>query len=104
MYGLTYIIAQVETALNTNLIPIPDAPTDVGLPLVAPESCPIFSDTIMQKLLYYNDKATMVEDFETWIAFLEIVANKLGLNPATDFGKLASVLNRYRINEGKIPL
>jgi hypothetical protein len=90
--------------LNEHLKPIPEVPTDVGLPSVAPESCPMFSEDIMQKLQSFNDKAAMIEDFETWMTFLEIVANKLGLNPATDFGKLASVLNRHRVNEGKPPL
>lgn len=104
MHTLTYVIAKVEEAINENIKPSPEMPVEVGLPLVAPDDCPIFSEDIMRKLQFYEDNAIAVEDFETWLTFLEIIANQLELNPATDFGKLASVLNRYRLNSGKDPL
>ena len=99
-----YIIAQVNKALEQNLPAENTNPQDVGQPLVAPESVPVFPDEIMMRLQFYKDKAVAVEDFESWMKFLEIVANDLGLNPATDFPKLASVLNRYRVAENKEPL
>jgi hypothetical protein len=99
----SYIIAQVQMALDQN-IPQEQVPKSSGEPIVAPESAPVFSDEIMCKLKFYKDKAIEVPDFETWMKFLEIVAGELGLNPASDFPKLASVLNRYRVDEGREPL
>jgi len=100
----TYIIAQVGMALDENLLAEDSVPKNVGEPLVAPESAPVFTDDIMRQLQFYKDKAVAVEDFEAWMKFLELVANELKLNPATDFPKIASVLNRYRVDEGKEPL
>lgn len=100
----TYVIAQVQMALDQNLLTEENTPKGLGEPLVAPESIPIFPDTIMTKLQFYKDKAVAVEDFESWMKFLELVTNELKLNPASDFPKLASVLNRYRVDEGKEPL
>jgi len=100
----TYIVAQVQLALDQNLQTEENVPKNVGEPLVAPESLPVFPDEVMTKLQFYKDKAVAVEDFESWMQFLEIVTNELKLNPASDFPKLASVLNRYRVDEGKEPL
>jgi hypothetical protein len=95
----TYIYAQVKDALipETNLEPTID-------PVVAPSLSGIFSDEIMRKLGFYKDTAIYVEDFESWISFLEKVATELGLSPANDLEKLASVFNLYRVEVGKDPL
>jgi len=96
----TYIYAQVNDALTpaTNLEPTIE-------PVVAPSlSSGVFSDDIMRKLGFYKDTAIYVEDFESWISFLEKVATELGLSPANDLEKLASVFNLYRIEVGKDPL
>lgn len=101
----TYIIAQVQDALDQLIETKEDTtPKNLGEPLVAPESVPVFPDELMRRIQFYKSMAIAVEDFESWMAFLERVANELKLNPATDFPKLASVLNRYRVGVGKDPL
>jgi hypothetical protein len=93
----TYIYAAVQNAIDQSL----SAPTQ---PAVAPQSAPIFSDDIMQKLSFYKDKALSVMDFESWMLLLENVAAELKLNPATDFQKIAAVLNLYRVENNLEPL
>jgi len=100
----SYIIAQVQAALDQNLLALEQIPKSSGEPVVAPESLPVFNDEIMRKLKFYADKAITIPDFEAWMQFLELVAGELGLNPASDFPKIASVLNRYRVDDGKEPL
>jgi hypothetical protein len=100
----TYIIAHVQAALDHNLLAAEEVPKGTGEPVVAPESLPVFSDDIMCRMQFFKDKAIAIPDFEAWMQFLELVAGELGLNPATDFPKIASVLNRYRVDEGKEPL
>lgn len=92
----TYIVAKVQEAIDTLT-----APTD---PSVAPESSPVFPDEVMHKLEGYKDKAIGVNDFESFMALLEIVTTDLRLNPSSDFEKIASVLNRYRRENNLEPL
>jgi len=100
----TYIVTHVKAALDEKLMAEEAVPKNTGEPAVAPQSMPVFSDDVMRKLQFFKTKAIEVPDFETWMTFLEIVASELKLNPATDFPKIASVLNRYRVDEGKEPL
>ena len=101
----TYIIAHVQAALDGNLV-LDEAllPRTPGEAVVAPESTPVFSDDIMRKLQFFKTTAIDIPDFEAWMKFLELVAGELKLNPAVDFPRIASVLNRYRVDEGKEPL
>jgi len=96
----TYIYAKVQEAVDELKDPLKE-PFE---PALAPESAPVFSDEIMRKLDLYKDKAISVNDFESWMALLEKVATETGLNPATDFEKIASVLNRYRRDVNLEPL
>ena len=100
----TYIIAHVTDALDQTLLTQESIPKDVGEPPVFQESTPIFSDDIMRHLQFFKSMAVEIEDFESWMLFLDKVASELKLNPASDFPKIASVLNRYRVDEGKEPL
>ena len=100
----TYIIAHVKDALDQTLLNQEAIPKDIGEPPVFQESTPIFSDEVMRQLQFFKYMAIEIEDFESWMLFLDKVAFKLKLNPATDFPKIASVLNRYRVDEGKEPL
>jgi len=100
----TYIISQVQKALDQNMLAPETIPKNLGDPLIIPESVPVFSTEIMLKLQLYKDMAIAVEDFETWMCFLERITTELNLNPSTDFPKIAGVLNRYRVDAGKDPL
>lgn len=101
---VTYIVAQVQKALDENLMAQDAIPKNLGEPLIAPESATVFPDEVMLRLQFFKNNAIAIEDFESWMIFLEHVTNELKLNPATDFPKIASVLNRYRIDDGKEPL
>lgn len=92
----TYIYAKVQEAV--------DQLTDPLAPAVAPESAAVFSDEVMRKLLLFKDTAIAIPDFESWMILLESVAIEIGLNPAIDFQKIASVLNGYRVDVGLEPL
>jgi len=100
----TYIIAQVQQVLDQNLLAEETTPKNVGEPVVIPESVPVFPEEIMRRIKFYRDMAIIIEDFESWMAFLEKIANELKLNPASDFPKIAGVLNRYRLDVGMEPL
>lgn len=97
----TYIYAAVKNALEQN---IENVPGEVLQPLVAPQSAPVFPEDVMRRISFYNDMALNVEDFESWMNLLEHVANETGLSVATDLEKIASVLNRFRMENGKEPL
>lgn len=99
----TYIYATVAQVLAEN---IPEQqPLNSPLePMVASDDDMLFADDVLRKVESYKDKAVLVEDFESWMALLEIIATDLQLSPATDFPKVAAVLNRYRIANGKEPL
>ena len=99
----TYIVSAFQHVLSQNL-PQENLFQEPGEPAVAPENALVFPEDIMKKIQYYKDNAILVEDFESWMAFLENVAIELDLNPAQDLENLASVLNQYRISEGQPPL
>lgn len=76
-----------------------------GEPTVAPNNAgPIFPTDTMKKIHQYRDKALLVPTFEAFMSLLENIATEIGLNPAQDFDKLASILNRYRTETGLGPL
>lgn len=81
-----------------------DTLTDPGQPSVAPEGIPVFDKDLMQRLKLHRSKILNAPDFEAFMALLENIAAEEGLNPAQDFDKLASVLNRFRVEVGKDPL
>ena len=99
----TYIISTLQHVIAQHF-PQEETFNNPGEPSVAPEGTFIFPDDIMKKIEYYKDNAILVDDFESWMAFLENVATELALNPAQDLDDLASVLNQYRVTEGKKPL
>jgi len=101
---LTYIMAHVQNAIDQNLLDGETTLKNLGEPVVIPDTVPVFPDETMRRLRFYKDMALIIEDFESWMMFLEKIANELGLNPASDFPKIAGVLNRYRLDEGKEPL
>lgn len=79
-------------------------PQDVGQPSVAPEGTPVFSDDIMEQINIHKYKALHVTSFEAFLDLLQNIATDVGLNPAQDFDKLASVLNQYRVEKDLEPL
>jgi hypothetical protein len=78
--------------------------SDPSQPTIAPTDVAVFPEEIMSKLGFYKDKAILVEDFEGFSELLQLAAEETGLNPAQDLEKIASVFNRYRIENGKQPI
>jgi len=75
-----------------------------GQPSVAPEGVPVFDRDMMQDIELHRTKILNAPTFEAFMDLLQNIATEVGLNPAQDFDKLASVLNRYRVEEGLEPL
>ena len=100
----TYILRQLLSLGERFDPPEEGLPKDPGKPSVAPSDVPVFEIEVMEKLEYYRDKALLVPTFEAFMDLLENVSNELGLNPAQDYDKLASVLNQYRVEKGLEPL
>ena len=73
-------------------------------PIVAPDDAPVFDLETMEKFKEFQDSAVLAPDFETFSNLLVEVANRLGMNPAVDLPKIASVLNRFRVDAGKEPI
>ena len=79
-------------------------PQEPGSPSVAPDGVPVFDLETKRNLELHKDKVIHAPDFEAFMDLLQNVATEEKLNPAQDFDKLASVLNRFRIDEGLDPL
>ena len=75
-----------------------------GQPSVAPEGMPVFDNDTMEALETHRSKVINTPTFEAFMDLLQNVATEERLNPAQDFDKLASVLNRFRVEEGLEPL
>jgi len=100
----TYVVQNIIKAFE-RFDPRPeDTPDDPGKPSVAPEGSTLFPVETMEQLNDFREKALLVPTFEAFMVLLENVATELDLNPAQDFDKLASVLNRFRTEEGLEPL
>lgn len=79
-------------------------PVEPGSPSVAPDGVPVFDLDTMRALELHKAKVINAPDFEAFMDLLQNIATEENLNPAQDFDKLASVLNRFRIDEGLEPL
>lgn len=98
-----YVIKQVIAAFE-RFDERTEPTADPGKPSVAPKDLPVFDEKTMEHISEYRDKALLVPTFEAFMSLLENIATEVGLNPAQDFDKLASVLNRYRTETGLEPL
>ena len=101
-----YIVSKTIEALErfTSTEELETLPKEPGQPSVAPDGSPVFDTNLMQNLEFHRSKAINAPDFEAFMALLENIATEEGLNPAKDLEKLASVLNRWRVEKGLDPL
>lgn len=99
-----YIIESLLAIGERFDIPDEGIPKEVGKPSVAPSDVPVFDIEIMEQLENYREKALLVPTFEAFMDLLENVSYEIGLNPAQDYDKLASVLNQYRVEKDLEPL
>jgi hypothetical protein len=97
----SYLLKVLSDALDENKELPPNTP---GGPAVAPPGSTPFSAEVMEQLEHYKGKALLIQDFEGFMALLNVIANELKLNPATDLPGIASVFNSYRVAEGLEPL
>ena len=101
----TYVLRHLIASLDHDRFDQPeDVMQDPDKPSVAPLDVPVFEIGTMERLEEYRDKALLVPTFEAFMDLLENVSHEVGLNPAQDYDKLASVLNQYRVEKGLEPL
>jgi hypothetical protein len=99
-----YIRQVFAKVLRTAVAQVENASPGPIEPQVAPDDAPIFADSLMIKLEMYRQKILDVKDFEAFSNLLDEILVALQLNPVSDRTKLASVLNRIRVNQGLVAL
>jgi len=70
----------------------------------APNDFPAFDEPTLAKIGTYKNNALIAENFEQFTKLIEDIANALALVPDLYRAKIASVLNRYRVDSGLAPL
>lgn len=77
-----------------------ETPIDPALPI---EDTGLPAD-IVTKIESYHEEAIRIADFGTYMSMIGKIIKELGLNPDTDFPKVAALLNNFRLARNKKPL
>lgn len=103
-FSKSYLLKVLADALDDNKETSGLPAGAPGAPVIAPPDAAPFPAIVMEQLEHYKGKVLLIQDFEGFMALLNVIANELKLNPATDLPNIAAVFNSYRVAEGLEPL